>query len=173
MEVKTTEEVSQENAANIRKGLDEFLNWGHINFESANGVIQSNCRAIGFAGSSEQIAAAMNEYFEKHPGTFAAQIFTDGGGTIAIVNRTMTEEDQAILADSADVIRDLTAQRKKARDDAKLKEEEELKARVAKLEELQKLGEKCVSNHGAVIEDNSKLKKENESLRKQLKKALK
>lgn len=146
-----------------KKSLGEFINWGHINFESANGLIHSNCRAVEFKTAEE-----MNKYFEDNIGTFATQIFAVGDRCIAIVNRRLDEEGQAIMQDHGDAIRKYVEEAGKKRAEAKEKEEAELKERVANLERLQELGKKCEHNHGAVIEENQKLKKEVKQLRKEL-----
>ncbi len=161
--LKTVDEQSNANVALVKDKLGEFLAWGHINFESANGVIQSGCRAVVFDS-----AEAMNSYFEEHNGIFAAQIFPMEGKLVALCNRTLDEDDQLVLSDYHEEVRKKVAELKEGREKAKLDEENALKDRVAELERLQEIGKKCEHNHAAVIEDNQKLKSEAASLRKQV-----
>lgn len=160
--------VAEEVAKNLTPGaqteeekLDESLKFGSINYESANGVVQSNCKAMQFATVDE-----LNEYFRAHPGTFATQVSSDPTGILCIVNRTLTKEEQTILEEQGDVMRTMLAEKKKQREDAKAAEEAANQAKLDEVERMLALGRQCEKNHAAVIEDNGKLKKENASLRK-------
>lgn len=161
----TKEEETKRPAAlgqNIKDKLGEFLEWGHINFESANGVIQSNCKAVEF-----QTADEMNKWFADSPGVFATQIFPMDGKLVAICNRVMDEEEQADLSARADAIRKYVEEAKAKRQEAKLLEEKTLEERAAEQERLIEVGKKCEHNHGAVIEENQKLKRDLKKARKE------
>lgn len=149
-EIKTEVPAALTAEAKLMKSLD----FGHINFESSNGIIQSNCLAIGFTNAHE-----LNKYFKDNPGTFACQIIGMNDHLIAIVNRQLDDDEQDILRDKSDVMRTMLKEKTEAREEAKRLNEESIRKRADELERLAELGRKCETNHAAVLKENRKLKK--------------
>ncbi len=144
--------------------LEASLAFGYINLESSNGLVHNNCKALSF-----QSVDAFNRWFETNPGTFAVQVNVSAQDIICIVDRVLSDEEQEILRDRGEAINQIMAERRalreKANADAKALEDK----RTEELETLVELGKKCQHNHGAVIEDNAKLKKEIKDLQKRVK----
>ncbi len=160
MDPTETNEVEVKQAEANAK-LDEELLFGHIALESDKGIVTSACKALAF-----DTADAMNAYFEKHQGLFCNQVLTANNQIVAIVNKVFSEEQQQMLEDKADIIRDLEAAKAKERHEAKLEAERINVEAKKEIDRLVALGRKCDANHGAVIEDNAKMKKELTKLRK-------
>jgi hypothetical protein len=143
------------------KKLEATLAWGHINFESDKGITQSNVKAFAFATVHE-----MNEWFEKNPGHFAVQVMGVRDYIVCLINKVLSSEEQQLLEDRADAIAKIMEEKRLAREEAeKLTEEGQAKAR-AEVDRLMNLGRKCEHNHGAVLKEIDKFKKEVKELRK-------
>ena len=139
----------------MEKKIEEHLAWGHINFEGTNGLVHNNCRAMEFESADE-----MNAWFKEHVGHFAAQVNITDGSIICIVDRVMDDDMREVMELKGEALSRIMAELKAQRDEAKEKQKAEEDRRTAELEDLVALGKKCKDNHGAVIEENAKLKKQ-------------
>lgn len=133
---------------------------GHIPF-SMHGHGQSNCLAIQF-----ESAHAMNNWFESNRGCNLLYLQPHGNGTLAIVSRVMSKEEWQEYQDIQVEVSAAIAKRREARQMAEMELEVKKQEAEREARELQVVGRRCREHHGAVIEENTKLKKELKKLRK-------
>lgn len=142
---------------------------GGISIESPNGVNYSGTKAMEF-----ESIEAMNAWFEGNFGHLVVQLFPhtrvekDGAlrtGIVAIVAKVFDEEELQELADINAIVGELKAKRKAEREAQELENQLAQQKHEDDLKELQALGRKCRENHGGVIEDNIRLKKEVKTLK--------
>lgn len=150
----TPEEVAAETK------LRESLEWGHISLEAKNGIVHSNCKAVQF-----QSVEAMNKYFKDNPGLFSVQTDVSASDIVCIVDRVLSKEEQDILNDQGTALQEILERKRKERAEAAQAQKDFEDNRLKQMDDLMELGKKCQANHGAVIEDNKKYKKQIEDLK--------
>jgi hypothetical protein len=138
---------------------------GAIAAETERGITHNHLLALEFPD-----AASLNKWFQdrKDRGYFAVQIFPRGSVIVALVQQTMTKEQEEELDDFTHEYNKFKEQRQEEK--RKAKEAQELAELEAEKKEayLKSLGIHCRDNHGSVIKDNDALKKEVKALKKKL-----
>jgi hypothetical protein len=128
---------------------------GHINVDLTD-TAASSCRALGFSGTQQ-----MNEFFEREgDGLIVVYIGVMSDGIVALVAQTMSDEERQELMEVQYLVAEQMEVRRKAREEAKAKAGEATRKLEEDRRALVELGRKCRDNHAAVIEENTRLKKE-------------
>jgi len=148
---------------------DKVKKAGPIAFADTRGYF-SGCTVVPFTDEKD-----MNRWFENNLGFMLVNVVTmatpEGTTLLGIVSPIHTPEEitemQEIQAEVQAALEKRRAQREKDR------QEREKAEKAAEIEEkrLAGVGRACEQNHGAVIEENRKLREEVAKLRKKVKRA--
>lgn len=139
---------------------------GKIAVESPNGVNYSGVKAMEFT-----TAAAMNEWAEQNFGTMVVQVVPLADGSVlAFVAKILSDEEIQEMADINAIVAEEKERRKMARQAAEIEARNAADKAAEERRELEKLGRNCRDNHGAVMDDNAKLRKEVKTLKSKLNK---
>ena len=134
---------------------------GFVNFVIPGVGPQPGCRVKRFLTAGD-----LNEWAEQNRGLVIVSLHGDGeGGLFAVVARVYGESDLAEEMEVQQEARRLVAERRAIKEKS---QEADALARIEREKEenrLRDLGRKCAKDHGGVIEDNSRLKKELKTLR--------
>ncbi len=138
--------------------------FGFISLHMDGGRIYSGTQLMRFDRYNE-----MNEYFEEHTGLLVVTMFPMHGLTgshiLALVATGISDEEREELMAYQQDLNRLRDERHAAKNAAKEHAAIAEAKRLNDERELQALGRKCRENHGAVLEDNHKLRKENKRLK--------
>lgn len=112
--------------------------------------------------------AEMNAWAKEHKddGMFAVQTnVCSDGRVVAFIQQTMNDEQLQELQEFSYEYEQFKEKRKEQKLKAMAEEEAAKTKAITDSKELQELGKKCRDNHGSVIEENVKLKKELKKLK--------
>jgi proline racemase len=132
---------------------------GFINIGGTFNGHYSKCSVKEFMGFDGPIDKAINGFFEVNRGFLVVDVKYGGSNALVFYTKTLDDRETHVLTKYAQALED------KVREELAAEEAEEEKRLQA--EELKKdaerqlieLGRRCQENHGAVIEENRKLKK--------------
>lgn len=107
----------------------------------------------------------LNRFFEKFGGqgvvmTELPQVDPKTGEILVFISKNYSDEEIAELNEISNLISAEMEKRKALRAENEAKIEAERIRQQVEAKRLQEVGRKCESNHGQVIEENSKLKKQ-------------
>ena len=143
--------------------------FGYLHTDFTNSSAYSHSKLMEFAH-----ADLLNEWFKENRGYIVHALGVRKGSTAhglhdlyyVLVNKIRTDEEIQESQDIASIVEEQLEKKRSERMKAQLDAEEAREKAEQVRAELLELGRKCKDNHGAVIEDNIKLKKEVKKLRK-------